>query len=255
MLTEKKIMLPFVSEKKFQCQEKPPPPPPRISNGRSLTNIFSFENDNPDPDCPRKNEKWQKKKFRSFVKSLKKDASGINTLRENGILKADTLDKANICNRQFQSAFTRESNDEIPSKGTSTFTAMDEITVDPKGVSKLLNNLNIHKAPGPDGLSARVLKECSSEIAPVLAYIYNESLAQGAVPDDWRQTNVAPVFKKGEKFDIANYRPVSLTCICCKTLEHIIVSNINKHLALESILADCHKINVGSEVKGLAKPS
>ena len=102
----------------------------------------------------------RQKKFWSFVKSLKKDASGINTLRENGILKTDTLDKANICNRQFQSAFTRESNDEIPSKGTSPFTAMGEITVDPKGVIKLLNNLNIHKAPGPDGLSARVLKEC-----------------------------------------------------------------------------------------------
>ena len=163
----------------------------------------------------------RQKRFWSFVKSLKKDASGINTLRENGILKTDTLDKANICNRQFQSAFTRESDDEIPSKGTSPFTAMGEITVDPKGVIKLLNNLNIHKAPGPDGLSARVLKECSSEIAPVLTYIFNESLAQGAVPDDWRQANVAPVFKKGEKYDAANYRPVSLTCICCKTLEHI----------------------------------
>ena len=46
-------------------------------------------------------------------------------------------------------------------------------------------------------------------------------------------------FKKGEKYDAANYRPVSLTCICCKTLEHILVSNINKHLALDSILADC----------------
>ena len=34
-------------------------------------------------------------------------------------------------------------------------------------------------------MSARVLKECSSEIAPILACIYNESLAQGAVPDDW----------------------------------------------------------------------
>ena len=103
---------------------------------------------------------------------------------------------------------------------------MGEITVDPNGVAKLLNSLNIHKAPGPDGLSARVLKECSSEIAPVLTFIYNESLAQGAVPDDWRQANVAPVIKKGEKFDAANYRPVSLTCIYCKTLEHIIVSNI-----------------------------
>ena len=46
------------------------------------------------------------------------------------------------------------------------------------------------------------------------------------------------VFKKDEKYDAANYRPVSLECICCKTLEHILVSNINKHLALDSILAD-----------------
>ena len=102
-------------------------------------------------------------------------------------------------------SFTRESNDEIPSKGTSPFTPMGEITVDPNGVLKLLNNLKIHKAPGPDGLSARVLKECSSEIAPILALIYNETLAQGTVPDDWRQVNVAPIFKKGEKYDAANY--------------------------------------------------
>ena len=73
----------------------------------------------------------------------------------------------------------------------------------------------------------------------MLALIYNESLAQGTVPDDCRQANVALFFKKGEKYSAANYRPLSLTCNCCKTLEHIIVSNINKHLAFESILADC----------------
>ena len=94
----------------------------------------------------------------------------------------------------------------------------------------------MHKAPGPDGLNGRVLKEC---IPHILTLIYNESLAQGNVPDDWRQTNVSPVFKKEEKYDAANYRSVSLTCICCKTLEHILVSNINKHLALDRILADC----------------
>ena len=84
--------------------------------------------------------------------------SVITSLRENGILKTDTVDKANICNKQFQSVFTRETDSEIPSKGTSPFTPMGEITVDPKGVLKLLNGLKVHKAPGPDGLSARVLK-------------------------------------------------------------------------------------------------
>ena len=116
---------------------------------------------------------------------------------------------------------------------------MGDITVDPKGVTKLLDGLNAHKASNPDGLNARVLKARINEISPILALIYNESLARGEVPDEWRQATVSPVFKKGEKYDAANYRPVSLTCICCKTLEHILVSNINKHLALDSILADC----------------
>ena len=170
---------------------------------------------------------------------LKKDAYGITSLRENGILKTDSKEKANICNRQFQSAFTREDDSDPTSKGASPFSSMGDITVDPKGVAKLLDGLNVHKASGQDGLNARVLKECSNEISPILALIYNESLARGEVPDEWRQANVSPVFKKGEKYDAANYRPVSLTCICCKTLEHILVSNINKHLALDSIIADC----------------
>ena len=114
------------------------------------------------PTAPEKNEKV--KKVWSFVKSLNKDAFWITTLRENGTLKTDTLDEANICNKQFQSAFTCESYSEIPCRRTSPFTPMGEITVDPKGVFKLLNGLNIIKASGPDGLSARVLKECSSEI-------------------------------------------------------------------------------------------
>ena len=71
------------------------------------------------------------------------------------------------------------------------------------------------------------------------ALTYNELLAQGTVPDDWRQSNIALVFRKGEKYNAIYYRPVSLTGICCKTLEHMIVSNINKHLDCERILADC----------------
>ena len=161
-----------------------------------VSNIFTFENDPSDPDS---NKSGKIKKLWSFVKSLKKDAYGITSLRENGILKTDTKEKADICNRQFQSAFTREADSDPPSIGASPFSSMGEITVDPKGVGKLLDGLNVHKAPGPDGLNARVLKLCSTQISPILALIYNESLAQGNVPDDWRHANVSPVFKKGDK--------------------------------------------------------
>ena len=81
-----------------------------------------------------------------------------------------------------------------PSKGVCQFSSMGDITVGPKGVAKLLDRLNIHKAPGLDGLNARVLKECSNEISLILALIFNESLARGDVPDEWRQANVSTVF-------------------------------------------------------------
>ena len=113
---------------------------------------------------------------------------------------------------------------DLLSKGP--FIALDEITVDPNGVTN--NWIGSIFTYGPDGLNARVSKECRTEIGPVLAYIYNALLAQGSVPDDWRSANVVPIYKKGEMYDPANYRPVSLTCICCKTLEHIIVSNRNR---------------------------
>ena len=70
-----------------------------------------------------------------LLSPLKKDAFGITSLTENGILKTDTKEKADICNRQFQSAFTREADSDPPSKGASPFSSMGEITVDPKGVA------------------------------------------------------------------------------------------------------------------------
>ena len=58
---------------------------------------------------------------------------------------------------QFKPAFTREGNSDLPSKWASPFSSMVDITVDPKGVAKLLDGLNVHKASGLDGLNARVL--------------------------------------------------------------------------------------------------
>ena len=71
---------------------------------------------------------------------------------------------------------------------------------------KLLDGLNVHKASGPDGLNARVLKECSNEISTKLALIFNESLAPMNIPDDWRQANVSQQLKKREIYDAADYR-------------------------------------------------
>jgi hypothetical protein len=75
-------------------------------------------------------------------------------------------------------------------------------------------------------MPARVLKEMSREIAPYLTSIYNSSLSEAKVPTDWKSANVMAIYKKGERYKASNYRPVSLTSICCKIQEDILVSSM-----------------------------
>jgi hypothetical protein len=74
------------------------------------------------------------------------------------------------------------------------------------------------------------------EIAPILTILFNKSVTTGIVPSDWRTANVSPVYKKGQKYNPENYRPISLTCICCKLLEHLIAKHIMSHVDTHNIL-------------------
>ena len=75
------------------------------------------------------------------------------------------------------------------------------------------------------------------EIAPILTLIFNLSLETGEVPVDWRTADAVPVYKKGSKSKASNYRPISLTCIASKLLEHILVSNSMSHFDDTNILS------------------
>ena len=72
----------------------------------------------------------------------------------------------------------------------------------------------------------------------MLAHIFSQSLETGSVPSDCKHAYVTPIFKKGTKSDPRNYQPISLTSIVCKTMEHILVSQIMKHLEENNILSD-----------------
>ena len=76
------------------------------------------------------------------------------------------------------------------------------------------------------------------EIAPALSFLFQQSYNTGEVPLDWKRALVAPIHKAGDKCCPGNYRPISLTCICSKVMEHIMLSHISKHLAANNILID-----------------
>ena len=122
--------------------------------------------------------------------------------------------------------------------GPSPHPILPKLDIQPNGVEKLMKNLNPYKASGPDDLPARVLKDYSNILASPLCLTYKASILQGKIPSDWRKALISPIFKKGDKAAPANYRPISLTSVCCKLLEHIIHSHIMKHLDRHNILND-----------------
>ena len=106
-------------------------------------------------------------------------------------------------------------------------------------MSKLLQKSNPRKASGPNIVPAGLMKECSEELSLILTIIFNKSLQTGTAPDDWKEANVSAVVKKGQRNDPVNYRPIYLTSLCCKILEHVIVSNLFKHLDYHKTLSNC----------------
>ena len=71
-----------------------------------------------------------------------------------------------------------------------------------------------------------------------MALLFQASLNQGKIPTVWKNANVSPIFKKGDRHKTANYRPISLTSIICKVLEHIIHSQVIHHLDNHGLLTD-----------------
>ena len=90
-------------------------------------------------------------------------------------------------------------------------------------VFDLLCSLNITKACGPDYVCAWLLKEGAAELAPSLSVLFNKSLKDAVLSLEWvSANNVCPIYKKGDKQCISNYRLISLICILAKILKRIV---------------------------------
>ena len=186
------------------------------------------------------------KKLYCFLKSRKTEGSSVAPLKNNGKLVTEPTDQAEILNRQFHSVFSpkeniteEEFNRRCPKPpNMKEYPQCPDITITENGVRKLLANLNVHKAAGPDGLTPKLLQLVADQIAPALTLLFQISYHSSSLPSDWRLAHIAPVYKKGERYKAVNYRPISLTCIACKMMEHIVTSHIMSHLERYNILSE-----------------
>ena len=160
------------------------------------------------------------KKFWAHVKFQSNSCRIPNCMSYQDQLRHEPSQQAEIFNTFFYNQFSDPSNYDvdISYSNDSDF----DIEFDHRAVRKLLSDINSNKAQGPDGIHGKILKHCAVGLAYPLSCIFKVSYNSGFIPSEWKLANVVPIFKKGDKTCVENYRPISLTCLVMKVFERIV---------------------------------
>jgi hypothetical protein len=180
---------------------------------------------------------------KSFYKHVRTALGGpvkIPQVRNvDGNIVRDHTDCANIFAESFSKVFTRESVAGTPKLDfPRNTTACTDIEFSEELVLEKLRGLDKTKSPGPDRITASVLKTCADILCRPLSMLFGQSFDSGVLPSDWRTAIICPIFKKGDKFDPGNYRPVSLTSLVVKIMESIIYDTTIKFLVKHHVIPD-----------------
>ena len=160
------------------------------------------------------------KKFWKHVKSVSNSHRIPETVNYGQKFRNNKTDQAELFNDYFYDQFSSPSNYNININFQNDPWA--DFSITHQRIRSLLKNVNSNKAQGPDGIHGKILKLCAVSLAYPLSLIFRTSLKTGSIPCEWKMANVVPVFKKGSKTLVENYRPISLTCLCMKILEKVV---------------------------------
>lgn len=107
-----------------------------------------------------------------------------------------------------------------------TLTESQPMRIDVGEVIKVLRRIKPNKAAGPDGLKGIVLKECAGQLGHVCTRLFQVFLDDGFVPVAWKNTTVIPVPKTSYARAPKDLRPIALTYVLCKCMEHILCKEL-----------------------------
>lgn len=120
----------------------------------------------------------------------------------NGVTAKEPAQKAELSNGYFCFVFLpAASNVNRAEVSISPTTVMEfsQIEVSLEEVRDYLNGLDTSKAYGPNGITARLLKQCSEQIAPSICVIFNNPLSSGRIPREWKSAVITSIRKKESK--------------------------------------------------------
>lgn len=176
--------------------------------------------------------------FRFLKESRENESDVMPDLTYQDQTANTSADKATLLNSFFETVFVTDDNETPLMSSPQVLPNEDELVISEHGVLVLLEDLDEKKSGGPDLLSCKILKLFAVLIAPCLTKIFQYSISSLAIPSIWKVAKIKPIFKKGSKHMPTNYRPISLTCVTSKILEHIVSTTIHTHLDSNNILTD-----------------
>ena len=139
-----------------------------------------------------------KRPFNSYIKSKTSSRVNIGPLKVNGDLITDNSEMATALNTAFSSVFTAEDSTNIPNcPDPPVGFAIYGTYFDTETVKKKILKLKYSNSSGPDKISSRFLIDHVDSLSLPLSLIFTKSMQSGVVPQDWRDANVTPIFKKG----------------------------------------------------------
>ena len=146
---------------------------------------------------------------------------------------------AEVLNEYFSSVFTTEDISSLPVLFTkfegNKSEQLGQLFVTPEMIAKKIKKMKDNKSAGVDGIPPKLLKEIVEQISTPLAKVLNLSL-EGIVPSEWKEANITPLFKKGLRNKLENYRPVSLTSVVCKLLKTLIRDHMVEFLVKHKLI-------------------
>ena len=171
---------------------------------------------------------------------LNKGKSAIPPLFNGPEVLSSASDKAKLFAENFSlNSNLDDSGVSLPVFPSRTNLKLHNISITPKMVRKVVMNLDLSKASGPDCIPVVVLKNCEPELSYILAKLFNKCLKESCFPDCWKVSSVVPVFKNvGERSTAKNYRPVSLLSLVSKVFEKLVNNRIVDYLEKCGLFSD-----------------
>ena len=142
---------------------------------------------------------WSLFKYASKKSSLSQRMTLGSSDNDDTIAADDPNSIADLFNTFFASVFHQDQTHPANETTITDENCLTDIELTVDDILPLLHYLNEHKATGPDGISNKILKETAEQVAPSLCLLFNLSLRSGSLPDDWKISNIVPVFKKGKR--------------------------------------------------------